>query len=91
MDLAQVLKVHHNECIIRSVDISGLMKDIFDQINKEIQGIKILKMEGCKIKNFDPEKLSSTIRYISLQQNNITDLDAIIFGENYEECNLSNI
>lgn len=51
----------------------------------------MLKLERCKLDYFEPTELTEKLKVISLQQNKIRDLNAIVFGKKLPKHNLGDV
>lgn len=78
-EVEKLLKSDKKDCAIEGVDLSA-WPDVFKKL-KDMQKLRVLKIEGCKLETFAPSALPSSVKHLSLQQNNIASLDSIVFGQ----------
>ena len=70
-----------NKVQIKGIDLSDIHDEVFSKL-QVMPKLQLLKLENCRIDVFEPTFLSERLKHISLQRNNISNLDQIIFDAN---------
>jgi len=58
-----------------------LLDTIYKNDLNELRQLVTLRLERCKISHFSPFELHSKLKHLSLRQNEIKNLNEIVFGK----------
>ena len=80
-----MLQTNKDKVEITGKDLCDVQEDLWQKL-KNMNKLKMLKLESCRIDAFEPESLRENLRHLSLRRNNIRNFDQIVFDWKKGNC-----